>query len=314
MTLFTQPWIARTVAVTVQGALRIDELRRDRHARTRLPEFAGDRVLLTIPTSNGAMRAWIYRPPETAATTPVARPAVHLNLHGGGFVLGFPQQDDPLCRALAALSGAVVVNLDYVLAPQHPFPSSVEQAYEVAVWAAGPGSAYGWDGDRVTIGGQSAGGSISAAVARLALERGGPRLALQVQHYTPLDLSTPLADKPCTIVHPRLKPWMGDVFDTCYLPDLSVRADRLASPAGRSDQADLTGITPALVIAAEQDPLLAESELYADRLRGFGALREFRLVRQCDHGYDQVDDDAARATYAVIAEHLRSATSSAEPR
>jgi SAM-dependent methyltransferase len=169
-----------------------------------------------------------------------------------------------------------------------------------------------WRGTRRTsrsrraVGGQSAGGAL--AVARLALEEGGPPIALQVPHYPPLDLATPLAGKPSGTATPRLRPWMGEVFDGAYVPDPRDRTDRLVSPAGPADTADLTGIAPALMITAEFDRLHAEGARYAERLRTAGALVEHHTVPKADHGYDIDDADKARETYALIARHLTDAT------
>ncbi len=104
------------------------------------------------------------------------------------------QFDDPLCRCLAAEAGVAVVNVDYVVAPQHRFPAPPHQAFEVVRWVAEHGAEHGWDGDRLTVGGQSAGGGLAAA-ARQALEQGGPAIAVQVLHYPPLDLATRGKDK-----------------------------------------------------------------------------------------------------------------------
>lgn len=308
VTIFTRPRIARAAAKAVQRLSSLVESLLARRSRVRLPEFACDREVLTIPTSYGPARAWLYRPHPVIDTPPI-----HLNLHGGGFVLGLPEQDDGLCRALCSRAGAVVVNVDYVLAPQHPFPQPVEQAYEIACWLAGPGSAYGWDGTRLTVGGQSAGGSLAGATARLSLERGGPRIALQVLHYAPLDLTVPIREKTSAIAKPVLRPWLGELFDTCYLPDQQWAVDRLVSPASASDNADLTGIAPAVIIAAEYDVLLAEAARYAARLDRFGALVDDVVVAGQDHGYDADDDERARETYELIAKHVLAATGARRP-
>ena len=234
---------------------------------------------------------------------------VYVNLHGGGFVLSMTDYDDPMCRALAARLGAVVLNVDYVVAPQHPFPAPPHHVYEVLQWIVDKGSGHGWDGTRLTIGGQSAGGALAAAAARLALERGEPAIALQVLHYAPLDLTVPASAKPSPIAKPMLRPWMGDVFDTCYVPDPTDRADRLVSPAGVADTADLSGIAPAVVIAAENDILHDEAWRYADRLDEAGSLVQYHEVKGADHGYDQKDDQRARSVYSMIAGHIMRATS-----
>lgn len=303
MTIFRRPVVAALAARGIHGLTALVGPTATRRAQARLPEFRCEREVVGIPTAYGIARAWIYRPPRS---TDAAAP-VHLNLHGGGFVIGFPEQDDALCRALCALTGFVIVNADYVLAPRHPFPSAVEQSYEIASWVAGPGTAYGWDGTRLTIGGQSAGGSLAAAVARLFWESGGPQIALQVLHYPALDLSIPVTQKSSPLAKPLLNPWLSDLFDTCYLPERSLVTDRLVSPAGAGDQSDLTGIAPAIIIAAAQDVLLAEAERYAARLGEVGALDELIIVADRDHGYDQSDDDQARRTYRRIADRLMAA-------
>ena len=244
-------------------------------------------------------------PPDGPEGAPL--PPVHVNFHGGGFVLPPIELDDPLCRFLAAEAGVVVVNVDYVVAPQHPFPAPPHQAYEVVEWVAGNGAAHGWDGSLLTVGGQSAGGALAAAVARQALEKGGPSIALQILHYPPLDLATGARDKRSVIAKPLLRPWMADIFDTSYVPDPELRGDPLVSPAHPSDTADLTGIAPAFVITPEHDLLRAEGIRYAERLRGARALYDHLDVPGADHGYDQNDPETATGVYGLMAQHMRQA-------
>jgi acetyl esterase len=245
----------------------------------------------------------IFRP----ADPPADPPGVYVNFHGGGYVMDLTAMDDPVCRILAAESGAVIVNAAYVVAPQHPFPAPVDHAYATVAWAAANGGGHGWDGTRLAVGGQSAGGGLAAAVARLALERQAPDLRLQVLHYPPLDLATPIRQKHSPRRKPVLRPWMGDVFDTAYAPDPASRADRLISPAGAADRADLHGIAPAIVITAGDDILRDEGQRYAERLRAAGALAGLRDVTGADHGYDGSDDELALASYRYIAAELRRA-------
>jgi acetyl esterase len=294
MSLLTRPSIASSVARIIQRGTGIAARRVAERARARLPEYPGRVEELEVPASLGPTRATVYRPPSGDS------PAVHVNLHGGGYVIGLMAMDDPACRVLAEESGSVVINVDYVLAPRHRFPAPAEHVYEVLEWVGAR-----WD--VLTVGGQSAGGALAAAAARLAFERNGPAIALQVLHYPPLDLTVPARAKKSVIAKPMLRPWMGDVFDTSYAPDPAVRGDRLISPAGPADTADLTGIAPAVVIAAEHDILRAEARRYASRLERVGALVEYREVAGADHGYDLKDDDLARETYRSLAAHIRRA-------
>jgi acetyl esterase len=302
MSILGTPKVAAVLARAMQGAFAVAGSVVGRRARRVFPEIPGDTTDITITTSIAPARAVVYRPARSDRCPPV-----HVNFHGGGYVMPGVQLDDPLCRYLAAEAGVVVVNVDYVIAPQHPFPAPPHQAYEVVRWVAEHGGEHGWDGGRLTVGGQSAGGALAAAVARQALEQGGPPIALQVLHYPPLDLTTSAKDKRSVIANPLLRPWMGEIFDSAYVPDRAARADRLASPAGAADVADLTGIAPALVITPEFDRLHAEGTRYAERLRLAGALVEHYDVPQADHGYDGTNVEQAKQTYALIARHIKAA-------
>ncbi len=291
MSMLSTPLVADTLARLFAGAVRAAP-----KAAVRFPEITGDTAVTTVPTRHGPVSATVYRPSQA-----LGRPAVYVNVHGGGFVVGRPEQDDPWCRYLAARAGVVVVNPDYVLAPRHRFPAAPEQIYDIVRWAAG--AERDWDGSRLCVGGQSAGGSLSAAAARLALENGGPSIALQVLHYAPLDLVTPLRDKPSTIgAKAVMKPWMGEIFDTAYIPDPADRRDRLASPAWGANADRLDGIAPALVVTAEWDRLRDESRRYASKLETANALVEYYEVPGVDHGYNIMSD--AREVTARAYDHI----------
>ncbi|MFR9727926.1 alpha/beta hydrolase fold domain-containing protein [Saccharopolyspora sp. MS10] len=267
----------------------------------RFPEFPRRTDEISVPTSLGPARAVLYRPAGTSS------PPLHVNLHGGGFVLGLTELDDPLCRAVAELADVAVLNVDYALAPRHPFPGPARQAHEVLRWAASHGERHGWDGTRLSVGGQSAGGSLAAAAARQVLERGGPALALQALLYPVLDLSTPLRAKRSPQGRPMSWPRLGELLSDSYVPDPRQRTDRLISPAAPGATADLTGIAPALLITAGADVLHDEGERYAGALREVGALAEHHDVADAGHGFDVRDPVLARETYELIARHVRRA-------
>ena len=299
MSLLSRPTIAdaiaRVFAATINPAPK---------PGVSLPDIAGRTTVVSIPTRHGDVEATVYRPAE-----PVDRiPGVYVNIHGGGFVVGHREQDDPWCRFLAANAGVVVINTDYLLAPGHRFPTPVEQIADILRWASS--TERDWDGSRLCVGGQSAGGNLAAAVSRLALENGGPRIALQVLHYAPLDLVTPTRDKPSPLQNRAvLRPWMGEVFDTAYIPDRDRRRDPLASPAWGGNSANLAAIAPALVVTAEFDRLRDEAAAYARSLDAVGALAEYIEVPGVDHGYNIMSDApeavaATTRTYRRIADHV----------
>lgn len=258
-------------------------------------------VPATIPTRHGDVRAVVYLPEASGGPAPV-----YVNFHGGGFIMRHPEQDDPLCRYLAANAGVAVVNVDYDVAPRHRFPQPVEEAYDAVCWAAGPG--HEWDGSRLCVGGQSAGGALAAGAARLALELGGPAIALQVLLYPPLDLVTPARDKRAA-ARPAIVP-IEKVFELAYLPSRAARLDRLVSPAWGSNGDGITGIAPALVITCELDSLRDEGVAYAGKLAAAGSLREHVDLAGARHNFNLLSRDRALVedAYALIVKHVTSAT------
>ncbi|WP_330288754.1 alpha/beta hydrolase [Streptomyces sp. NBC_00576] len=309
MPLLARPAVAAFAAKAMQRVVALANSRASGRGSqaswfARLPEYTCTKRELTIPTEVGPARAVLYLPADTEGTPP---PPVHVNFHGGGYVMPQIELDDALCRCIVVEAGVAVLNVDYVVAPQHQFPAPPRQAFEVVRWVAEHGGEHGWDGERLSVGGQSAGGALATAVARQALEEGGPSIALQVLHYAPLDLVTAGRDKRAAIPKPALRPWMADVFDSAYVPDPKQRGDRLVSPAHPSDTADLKGIAPAFVVTAEYDLLKAEGVAYADRLRRAGSLVGHHDVTGADHGYDAQDEARAREVYPLIAEQVRRA-------
>jgi acetyl esterase len=269
------------------------------------PEIVCRTTAASIPTRHGPVAATIYHPPKGSGATPPA----YVNVHGGGFVVGHAEQDDPWCRYLAARAKTVVINKDYSLAPRQRFPVAVERIYDVLRWAAAPER--DWDGGRLCVGGQSAGGNLSAAAARLALENAGPQLKLQVLHYAPLDLVTRAKDKNARGGRRAVfRPWMGEILDTAYIPDPNKRRDRLASPAWGTNGDEINGIAPALVITAELDRLRDEAASYASKLEAAGSLVAYHDIPGVDHGYNILGDSehVTRQMYDFIADHVCDAT------
>ncbi len=289
--------VARIFAAKINSAIHPT-------GQPRFPEIISRTTEISIDTRHGPVAATIYHP-----QSPAGRPAVYVNAHGGGFVVGHRQQDDAWCRFLTAHANVAVVNTDYALAPHRRFPTPVEQFYDVVRWASAPER--DWDGSRLCVGGQSAGGNLSAGVSRMMLESGGPTISLQVLHYPPLDIATPPSDKPTPLGSKAvLQPWLCEVFDSAYIPDRVERRHRLVSPAWGNNAEGIAGIAPALVITAEFDRLRDEAKRYADQLEAVGSLAEYVEVPGVDHGYDIMSDvtETTRRVYDVITAHVRRAT------
>lgn len=284
---------------TFRSAAR-EHARRLPRAMAHLPLGTYERVGVT----RGApvTELMVYRP----AGGPTA-PGVFVNLHGGGFVLGDWRSDDPYCRYLADAAGCVVVNLDYLLAPEHPFPAAVHQTADLLAWLADDAAAIGGDGSRVAVGGHSAGGNLSAAACLLTARRQGPRVRGLVVDYAPLDLATPPDQK---LVEGDLRAAgaaelarAGARFNAWYLPVPTDGADELASPLLAPD---LSGLPPTLVITAERDLLRAEGDRFAERLRTAGVDVEHAVVPDADHGFTHVGpEEHAAAAWGGMAAFLR---------
>ena len=191
------------------------------------------------------------------------RPAV-LYFHGGGWVQGDLETHHGLCARLALCSGALVIAVDYRLAPEHPFPAAVDDCLAAYRWLHAQAREIGVDPARIAVAGDSAGGNLAAVVSQQAALAGEPLPACQVLIYPALDfaLDTPshqdLADAHI-IPRDRIE-W----YATQYIP---ARADRLDPRAAPLRAADLSGQPPTLVITAGFDPLRDEGHAYAHRLR-----------------------------------------------
>lgn len=266
----------------------------------RFPELRQAPETVSVPTGEGQVRCHLYRPDPAPGT-----PGVYVNFHGGGYVARHPEGDDHLCRYIAAHAGCVVVNVDYDVAPQRPFPVATTQAYDVCAWAAREGGAMGWDGDRLAVGGQSAGGGLAAGVCLTARDRGGFSPRLQVLAYPPLDLSIDPAEKTSPISRPLINPFIANIFNSAYTPDPATRKDPLVSPALATD---LSGLPPALVLTAEYDTLREEGDRYAQALTQAGVKVVHRVMPGVDHAFThRAPIPTAKESIALIADQVRDA-------
>ncbi|MEU1510781.1 alpha/beta hydrolase [Streptomyces sp. NPDC005811] len=272
------------------------------HADLRSTGVPTPAETLRVETGAGPVTCTVYRPAAPAAASPAP---VYVNFHGGGFVVGRPEQDDHICRSIAATAGCVVINVDYAVAPQRPYPAPVTQAYDVTAWVAAHGAAGGWDGTRLAVGGHSAGANLTAAVCRLARDRGTFTPRLQILDSAPLDQVADPATKRSLIARPLLSPGLMRIFTAAYVPDPADRAHPLVSP-GLAD--DLAGLPPALVITAENDRLRDEGDAYAKALEAAGVPVTHRVFEGVDHYFTHTGPvPAAREAIALMGTALRTA-------
>jgi acetyl esterase len=212
---------------------------------------------IAIPGRGGDIAARAYEPvPDPPGTV--------VYFHGGGWVIGSVDDWDAVCRALAAASGCRVVSVDYRLAPEHPFPAAVDDAYDAVVWCAGNLATDG----ALIVAGDSAGGNLATVTALRARDENGPAIALQVLVYTVVDHVTTTASyeqyaDAGLIVNRGEMAWFWD----CYVPDPAERSHPHASPLRASDHA---GLPPTYVLVAGFDPLYDEILAYVAKLEAAG--------------------------------------------
>lgn len=276
------------------------------HKDLRFTDIPKHTETLHVQTGAGPVTCTVYRPTVTTGTPATTAP-VYVNFHGGGFVVGRPEQDDHICRYIAAMAGCVVVNVDYAVAPQHPFPAAATQAYDVTAWVAENGHANNWDGSRLAVGGHSAGANLTAAVCRTARDRGTFSPRLQILDYAPVDQLADPSTKLSPIAKPLLIPHIMRVFSAAYVPDPADRAHPLVSP-GLAD--DLAGLPPALVITAEHDRLRDEGDAYAKALDAAGVPVTHRVFTGVDHYFTHTGPvQAGKEAIELMASSLRTALS-----
>jgi acetyl esterase len=202
--------------------------------------------------------------------------------HGGGWVIGALDEFETLGRTLAVRTGCVVVLVDYRLAPEHRYPAAVDDAWAALQWVDANVETLAGARVPVVVAGDSAGGNLTAVVARRARDAGGPALAGQVLVYpvTDADVDRPSYTDPANqlIVSRGAMIW----FWGHYAPDPALRGQPDASPL-RAD--DLGGLPPAAVLLAEHDPLRDEGQAYADRLAEAGTAVSTLLVPSQMHGF-----------------------------
>lgn len=218
----------------------------------------------SVPGPAGEIPVRIYTPQGAGPF------GVLVYYHGGGWVIGDLDTHDRECRMLCADASCVVVSVDYRLAPEHPYPAAVEDAFAALQWAGENAAALGGDPQRLAVGGDSAGGNLAAVVSQLARDAGGPAVRFQLLVYPVVDVRSPsgFASRDENREGPFLTLDVMQWFERHYFSKGDAgRREPKASPLLAPS---LAGLPPALVITAELDPLRDEGEAYAAALQEAG--------------------------------------------
>lgn len=251
------------IPATPLNQLRVDQARRQMAVATAglgEPQDVVSVEDIPINVDGGNITLRVYR-----SSTDVSPAIVYF--HGGGWVLGGIDTHDAYCRALANAAAAVVVSVEYRMAPEHLFPVAAEDCYAATKWVSENSEEIGAQAGRLAVAGDSAGGNLAAVVALMARDRGGPEIDLQVLIYpiTDHDFETP-SYRECGEGYMLTRDSMIWFWDH-YCPNLGQRDSAYASPLRA---ADLSGLPPTLVQTAGFDPLCTEGDAYANKLKEAG--------------------------------------------
>lgn len=225
-----------------------------------------------------------------------------VDLHGGGFVLGAAEIDEPMCRYFLEKTNIRIINIDYPKAPKYPFPAALEAIYEIIRHYVDNATTYKIDPTRIGIGGHSAGGNLSAAICIKAKEIGDISFQFQILDFPPLDMTI----DPFSKVSPKgsVSPKDIDMYNACYFDKNAETAKSpYLSPVYASiDQ--LTGLPPALLIVAGCDSLHDEGIRYYKMLKEADVTVEFHDFKNSVHGFTYFKKPDAQEGHDLMANYI----------
>ena len=265
----------------------------------------------SIPGTAGQIPVRVYRRENSEDSEDGAetkKPALLVYYHGGGWVVGDIGTHDHVCALITKRSGAIVVSVDYRLAPEHPFPAALDDAYVALQWVRTNAATLGADPKRIFVGGDSAGGNLSAAVAILDRDKllqgaAFPELKGQILIYPAVDISGKVYQshknfaKGYLLTREKLN-W----YIERYVPEAPLRKTQQASPLLAKDHA---GLAPALIITAGFDVLRDEGRAYAKKLKDAGVSVKYREYPGVIHGFLNMYNllpESSRALNEIAAE------------
>ncbi len=230
---------------------------------------------LQVPARDGAqLHARLYAPSHEALP-------VLMYMHGGGFTIGSVQTHDILCRELSRLANIAVLSIDYRLAPEHVFPTAVNDCWDALTWLTAQGAKLGLDTARIAVGGDSAGGTLTAVCALMARDVGLP-LALQMMFYPGCIAHANTPSHEAYAEGYLLSASSIAYFFNQYIPSLAQREDWRFAPINAADH---SRVAPAWIGLAECDPLVDEGIAYADVLRAAGVAVDIEIYRGVTHEF-----------------------------
>ena len=226
---------------------------------------------------------------------------LYINIHGGGFALGNAEMDDPFMPDIASKANVKIINIDYSLAPEFPFPKALNECFAVVKYAKEHPDEFGIDPDKIAVGGQSAGGNLSAGICLLDKDTKSLGIKCLILDYPPLDLYTDAGLKP--LPKGSLPVFLCRLFDAGYCNNKEARKNPLISPVFATID-DVRSFPPTLVISASRDSLCGEDERFRDKLIEAGVAVTHKRFDDI-HGFNLNPGANSDESWGMITDHLK---------
>jgi len=237
------------------------------------------------------LRICIYTPLERKENVPGT-----LWIHGGGYSIGAPEQDDIMILRFVKASGCVLVSPDYTLSLEKPYPAALDDCYTTLLWLRDNGAEYGMRPDQIFVGGESAGGGLAAAVTLLARDKGEVSIAYQMLVYPMLDdrLTGSSTDNDAPLWYSAAntaswKLYLGDLYGKTDIPIY-------AAPARTEDY---SGLPPTCSLVGSIEPFYDETVAYIKNLEKCGIPVNFKVFEGCFHAFDRMCPEAGISKDAI---------------
>jgi acetyl esterase len=248
----------------------------------------------SIKTSIGFIDIYIYKPENYHGE----QLPVFLNLHGGGFVLGFCEQDGKYCQYLSNKAKCAVINIDYCLAPENKFPDAINSTYEVIKYLKNNGSSYSLNTEKMVIGGHSAGGNLSTALVLMAEKKKEKLFIGLIADYAIFD---------CTDSNKWNKNDRMNDYMSWYFKNEKDKFNEFASPLMSKHLSDFPST---MIISASLDPLCEESKAFSKKLNQSNVTTYYHCFDACDHGFthdifNEYNEQASNQAWNLIAKFLQ---------
>ncbi|MCL2322638.1 MAG: alpha/beta hydrolase [Oscillospiraceae bacterium] len=277
----------------IKKALRLQSLMK-LYTKFKPTKVGKERI---IDTSSGKVRVLEY-----GFDSPEIKP-LFVDMHGGGFVLGSADMDEPMCLYFREQTGAKIISIDYPKAPKNPYPIAINAIYDVIKHYIHNAEKYKINSNSIGIGGHSAGGNLAAVICIMAKEKGDFSFKYAVLDYPPCDMSIKSSDKK----YPKgaVPEKMVEMFDACYFNSNTETAKSpYLSPVYATNER-LRGLPPTLLITAGQDSLHDEGIRYGELLKTAGVSVEFHDFSESAHGFTYNKTPDSKKGQDIMAEFIK---------